>query len=341
MHIPSLPILWYENEAGERFLPDMHGGPDQAPEGFIYQHSRFPLQLTHSVLRMVLQSEVDACKHEHLKPDLVIIDSMEGRECLLCHGYQSKMKGDPWPEKWQANGSRPVFGSSCSANNELVTQMVRSGRYDARTAVLVAAIACERCMNILGWDLGCSWGYRPDSEEARKANTRCELCKDMNPNTKPVPNAGQLVPADPVTTVPASGIPDFKAGCNVLRADILTIDKEITQLRNHPRLAQIKPEDWGEVLANLTIAHRHLEDARMRLGKAIQHSESRESIFDVQVNREKLAKLMYTRYCEAVGGKAFNGDPLPGWDEFSTDPAKEKQANAWREAATAAMPVQQ
>lgn len=46
---------------------------------------------------------------------------------------------------------------------------------------------------------------------------------------------------------------------------------------------------------------------------------------------------MYDRYCEAVGGKAFNGDALPKADEFFTDPTKEKQANAWREVAQVAM----
>lgn len=48
---------------------------------------------------------------------------------------------------------------------------------------------------------------------------------------------------------------------------------------------------------------------------------------------EHLANRMYTRYCEAVGGKAFNGDPLPTWDEFAADETKQKQVNSWREVA--------
>lgn len=48
---------------------------------------------------------------------------------------------------------------------------------------------------------------------------------------------------------------------------------------------------------------------------------------------EKLARQMYDTYCEAVGGKAFNGDPLPGSEEFFKDPSKQKQADAWRAAA--------
>lgn len=44
---------------------------------------------------------------------------------------------------------------------------------------------------------------------------------------------------------------------------------------------------------------------------------------------EQHAKELYTAYCVEVGGKAFNGDPLPNWDSFYNDPNKEKQVNAW------------
>lgn len=44
---------------------------------------------------------------------------------------------------------------------------------------------------------------------------------------------------------------------------------------------------------------------------------------------EKLAEELYENYCKEVGGKAFNGDPLPNWKDFSSDPNKQKQVNAW------------
>lgn len=50
---------------------------------------------------------------------------------------------------------------------------------------------------------------------------------------------------------------------------------------------------------------------------------------------ERLAEIAYTTYCAAVGGKAWNGDPLPTWAEFSTDETKAKQADGWRKAAEA------
>lgn len=55
------------------------------------------------------------------------------------------------------------------------------------------------------------------------------------------------------------------------------------------------------------------------------------------INRDIVAKELYTTYCQAVGGKAFNGDPLPDWETFSTDETKRKQSDAWLAAADAAI----
>lgn len=49
------------------------------------------------------------------------------------------------------------------------------------------------------------------------------------------------------------------------------------------------------------------------------------------------AGLLYETYCEAVGGVAFNGDPLPKWEEFSRDASKTKQSDAWIAVAKKAL----
>lgn len=41
-----------------------------------------------------------------------------------------------------------------------------------------------------------------------------------------------------------------------------------------------EPIDIGEVLANLTLAYRHLEDASQRLGKVIQAADGGVSVYD-------------------------------------------------------------
>ncbi len=51
------------------------------------------------------------------------------------------------------------------------------------------------------------------------------------------------------------------------------------------------------------------------------------------LDEETLAHIMYDAYCEAVGGKAFNGDSLPSSKEFFKDRSKTKQADAWRVCA--------
>lgn len=48
---------------------------------------------------------------------------------------------------------------------------------------------------------------------------------------------------------------------------------------------------------------------------------------------EELAREAYDVYCAAVGGKAWNGQPLPTAEEFFTDSAKKLQADAWRAVA--------
>ena len=50
-----------------------------------------------------------------------------------------------------------------------------------------------------------------------------------------------------------------------------------------------------------------------------------------------MARELYTIYCRAVGGIAFNGEPLPAWDEFAADKTKAKQVNAWRAVAQHAL----
>lgn len=57
----------------------------------------------------------------------------------------------------------------------------------------------------------------------------------------------------------------------------------------------------------------------------------------MHTDTEKIARDMYDAYCSAVGGKAYNGQPLPQSDEFFADMNKQPQADAWRAAARVAL----
>lgn len=52
---------------------------------------------------------------------------------------------------------------------------------------------------------------------------------------------------------------------------------------------------------------------------------------------ERLARILYTSYCKAVGGKAFNGEPLPTATEFFHDINKKPQADGWRAVVKTAL----
>jgi hypothetical protein len=70
--------------------------------------------------------------------------------------------------------------------------------------------------------------------------------------------------------------------CEELRTEILKLDKWVLSLKKHSEITS--PEEFegqrGEQVANIMLAYRHLEDARMRLGKVMQQCQGGVSIFD-------------------------------------------------------------
>jgi len=65
----------------------------------------------------------------------------------------------------------------------------------------------------------------------------------------------------------------FKESCFDLRGKIERLKLEIQRLKLTPVFqgkSAGSPMDTNEMGANLQLAYRHLEDARMRLGKAVQ-----------------------------------------------------------------------
>lgn len=50
-----------------------------------------------------------------------------------------------------------------------------------------------------------------------------------------------------------------------------------------------------------------------------------------------LGKASWSAYRETVGGKAFNGDPLPDWETMKADAQKETIVKGWKAAAIASL----
>ena len=64
----------------------------------------------------------------------------------------------------------------------------------------------------------------------------------------------------------------FIEWCQDIRAKLEELKTSVKAMKAHSDL-QTRQEpacDHGEILANIMLAYRHLEDARMRMGKAIQ-----------------------------------------------------------------------
>lgn len=79
---------------------------------------------------------------------------------------------------------------------------------------------------------------------------------------------------------------DFKECCFALRKQLETLKLETRMLQGHTMFdaEKLLPEEhtvweYSEMKANLMLSYRHLEDARMRLGKAIQAFDGGKSCY--------------------------------------------------------------
>ncbi len=65
------------------------------------------------------------------------------------------------------------------------------------------------------------------------------------------------------------------------RAELKEIAKQVKEVKEIKSKSETNGvEDEGEIMANLTLTYRHLEDASMRVGKTIQARAGGKSIYD-------------------------------------------------------------
>lgn len=67
-----------------------------------------------------------------------------------------------------------------------------------------------------------------------------------------------------------------------VRSCMIAWEEMVLDLKNHKVFSgeRTEKENFGEAIANITIAYRHMEDARMRLGKVIQAMDGGVSVYD-------------------------------------------------------------
>jgi hypothetical protein len=76
--------------------------------------------------------------------------------------------------------------------------------------------------------------------------------------------------------------PELKELCDELRKEIKEISLRVISLKKHHdfRAEQTYEGQHGEMKANIMLSYRHLEDARMRIGKILQASDDGVSVYD-------------------------------------------------------------
>ena len=74
----------------------------------------------------------------------------------------------------------------------------------------------------------------------------------------------------------------FRLQCHSFRNGILNIAKDVKALMGHEEFKGIEayPGQGSEMKANIMLTYRHLEDARMRIGKILQAADDGISIID-------------------------------------------------------------
>jgi hypothetical protein len=73
----------------------------------------------------------------------------------------------------------------------------------------------------------------------------------------------------------------FNESCYNMRERLKVLARQVQGLKAHGVFAR-PPEgaqDRGEMIANVMLAYRHLEDAAMRLGKAVQAFDGGQSVY--------------------------------------------------------------
>lgn len=96
--------------------------------------------------------------------------------------------------------------------------------------------------------------------------------------------AGKVHAATPQTEAEIMKPVDFKTGIFGMRGDIELVKSKVKNWMDFAETIYESPlpehvEKGHEMYANLILAYRHLEDARMRLGKAIQAFDGGKSCY--------------------------------------------------------------
>lgn len=180
----DLVLSYYEDDKGNKCISNFD---DSHPEG--YRHLIIiDLSIRTKNYIIAQKKDIEKCSH------IASISEKNGYEfCEVCLGkrfYDS--------EEWHC-GSLATSTFRSTYNSEVVLALSRPSLkqklyytirnkkkpkiYTLDEAIIIATTACERCVNTLAYQYGCSYGYPEMSDEWFRANTKCKFCAKM-PNEK-------------------------------------------------------------------------------------------------------------------------------------------------------------
>lgn len=134
----NLMWLWFEDEHGNKVECDCRDGSGPGPDSHPYAYSRFPREVT------------THCYHRRTS------DGGYGTKDAIFAG------GSTWSEDL-------VLAMATGANG--------GRKFKLSDAILIGSQSCERCMNALAHHYGLPWGYPEGSDQWKKCNTQCEMCR--------------------------------------------------------------------------------------------------------------------------------------------------------------------
>ncbi len=77
----------------------------------------------------------------------------------------------------EGGGSTEYASGSSTYSEDLVTAMVKQNAYPLFDSIMIAANACERCLNVLLHKYGLDDGYPEYSEQWQRSDTVCQFCE--------------------------------------------------------------------------------------------------------------------------------------------------------------------
>ncbi len=144
------------------------------------------------------------------------------------------------------------------------------------------------------WSCAGAWGMQVGASTFREAldRSRLQQTRELVRATKRLNDLVAVLRrinapmSQPEVPPPPTNIEIITGHLESARSSIKAVAAEVNRLRKGPmaphnfKLALDGHPETGEVVANITLAYRHLEDASMRLGKAIQAADGGVSVYD-------------------------------------------------------------